>query len=104
MNTTQYIYIWEFTIHSGKQHEFEKLYGVDGDWVKLFKKHPGYISTQLLKSTVSELTYVTIDRWKSKEDLDEFKLKFKNEFQALDKKGELFTEDEKYIGDFILVS
>ncbi|QQS36709.1 MAG: antibiotic biosynthesis monooxygenase [Ignavibacteriales bacterium] len=103
MNSEEFIYLWKFSVLAGKQNEFEKLYGADGEWVELFKKHPGYISTQLLKSTESEFTYVTIDRWKSKEDMEDFKLKFKNEFEALDKKGELLTDNEKFIGDFIIV-
>lgn len=100
MKTLEYVYKWEFKVHPGKQHEFEKLYGPEGDWEKLFKKHPGYISTQLLKSTEQENTFITIDYWKSKEDLDEFKSTFKNEFEILEKEGEKLTISEKQVGNY----
>lgn len=103
MSTIEYVYLWEFTVNPQKKVKFEKLYGSEGEWEKHFKKHQGYISTQLLKSTEEADTYITIDRWKSKEDLEDFKSKYKSEFDVLEEKGEKLTFTEKHIGDFALV-
>ena len=97
---TYFLTIWEYKVKSDKKNEFEKLYGQDGDWIKLFKKYSDYIKTELIKDLKNNDLYTTLDYWKSKEAYYNFKEKSKNEFSEIDKKGEKLTLEEIHIGEF----
>lgn len=98
---SSFITIWEYKVKAERKAEFEKLYGLDGAWVKLFKKFPGYVRTELIRDLDNDSVYITIDYWKSKEAYSSFKEESKEEFSGIDKKGEELTLEEKHIGDFI---
>ena len=98
-----FITIWQYKVKPEKKTEFEKLYGRDGDWVKLFKKNPDYIKTELINDINNNDLYLTLDYWKSKKAYFNFKEKSKNEFSEIDKKGEKLTLNEKHIGEFISI-
>jgi len=95
-----FTYIWEYFVKEEFRSEFEKAYGPDGDWVKLFSKAEGYIKTELQQDISNPLRYITIDHWKSKDARDSFRNQFAKEFEELDKRCEQFTEKEMFIGDF----
>lgn len=95
-----YVILWKYKVGTNFKNEFEKLYGNDGDWVKLFQKSPHYFGTELIKN---QEFYITVDRWNSKEKYEEFLSLNKSEFEIIDKKGEALTETENLIGKFEVV-
>lgn len=92
--------VWQFTVKSGKEEEFERIYGPNGDWAVLFRKADGYGGTELQKSREIPRTYVVIDRWQSSDAFKHFKERFKDEYRALDLRCEELTEKEEHVGDF----
>ncbi|MFO1241950.1 MAG: antibiotic biosynthesis monooxygenase [Rickettsiales bacterium] len=92
--------IWKFKIHPEHREAFEALYGAEGAWAQLFRRVEGYVATKLLRDTVHENTYLTIDTWRSTEDFETFKRHFATEYDALDKTCEAITENETKIGVF----
>jgi len=100
MTKKGFVYIWEYIVREGCLSEFEKIYGPEGDWVQLFKKAKGYIATDLHQDISNANRFITIDSWNTKEDRDDFRKKYSNEFELLDEHCESFTEREKLIGDF----
>jgi quinol monooxygenase YgiN len=95
-----YSYVWEFHVHPDHSAEFESSYGVKGEWVNLFKQHPAYIRTELLKDQNDPLRFLTIDTWKSREQYLSFREELRKEFNAIDIKCEAFTIKEQFLGDF----
>lgn len=95
-----FAYIWEFIVSDNGQYEFERAYGAEGDWVRLFRQARGYLGTELHRDQSNPRRYLTIDYWRSKEDRDEFRLRFAHEFQQLDARCETFTVQEKFLGDY----
>lgn len=100
MEGTVFVYVWEFIVRTAKQREFEKAYGPQGEWVKLFSQGKGYLGTELHQDQANPMRYITIDYWRSRQDRDTFRLKFAREFQRLDALCESFTVQEKFMGDF----
>jgi len=88
--------VWRFAVKAGKEEEFERIYGPNGDWAVLFRKAAGYGGTELHKSREIARTYVVIDRWKSHEVKD----RFNDEYHTLDVRCEALTEKEEHMGDF----
>jgi hypothetical protein len=95
-----YSYVWEYQVHPDHITDFESSYGVEGEWVNLFKQHPAYIRTELLKDQNDPLRFLTIDTWKSRKQYLSFREEFRNVFDAIDIKCEAFTIKEQFIGEF----
>lgn len=92
--------VWEFHVKDERQEEFELLYNSEGLWVELFRSSSAYHGTKLLRQTDGTRRYLTVDRWHSHSDFQQFKQTFQNEYAAIDQKCEELTERERLIGVF----
>jgi hypothetical protein len=98
-----YVIIWEFQLRAGMEKRFEKVYGSDGDWARLFARDATYIGTELIHHFNGGRIYVTLDFWTSQEAFDDFKRSNLVKYKALDRKCEALTESEREIGSFVRV-
>ena len=94
-----YAYIWKYKARSDSLGEFERVYGPEGPWGELFRRHPGYIRTELHRDLEKLDWYLTVDHWLSKDAYDSFRREFKSEFEDLDRQCEKLTEEEIYLGE-----
>ncbi len=95
-----FAYIWEYRVAPGAAQEFEGMYGPGGGWAALFRRHPGYLRTELHRDVHDPRRYVTIDYWRSMADRDEFMAEFAEEFDRLDHRCAELTLRESHLGDF----
>lgn len=98
----QFLVIWEFIVRPGKEPVFERIYGPDGDWVKLFRQGRGYCHTTLTRDCDEPRRYLTLDFWESQEDYERFKSQHETEYKAIDTKCEALTEKEREIGKLVI--
>jgi hypothetical protein len=61
--------IWEFHVKEGCERQFIALN--ERNWPNLFENSQRYHGTDIIR--LSPLVYWVIDKWKSKEDFEEFK-------------------------------
>ena len=94
------IIIWEFRVKAGREAEFERRYGPEGDWAQLFRRSRAYRGTELLRDTAEPGRYLTLDRWQSAEAFEEFKRSNAEDYAALDRECEALTESELCLGWF----
>ena len=94
-----HVILWEFEPRAGKEAEFAKAYGANGEWAKLFARSAGYRGTDLLRSATGR-AYVTIDRWTSALAFADFKRQWHAEYQSLDRQMESLTDSERPIGEY----
>jgi heme-degrading monooxygenase HmoA len=99
-----YTYLWEFFVASEHAAAFERMYGPAGEWVALFRRAPGYVSTTLHRDRVNGQRYVTIDSWASVEAWERFRAEHAAAFNALDGSCRALTVAEREIGRFTAVS
>jgi heme-degrading monooxygenase HmoA len=92
--------VWEFEVAANRRPEFVRCYGPEGDWVALFRRAPGYVDTRLLADRASPTRFLTLDRWRSPEDYEAFKARFREEYESLDRKCEGLTVREANLGSF----
>src|SRR5690606_40392536 len=95
-----FVYIWEYSVDDDCIVSFKKIYGPDGDWVKLFRRAEGYVRTDLLSDQNNPNRFITIDVWKSKAHRDNFRREYSEEFEKLDQYAESYTRSEKPLGEF----
>jgi heme-degrading monooxygenase HmoA len=95
-----YWVVWSFDVKPAQVKAFERAYGPDGEWTKLFARASGFEGTELRREPDRPAHYLTIDRWRTRDDYRRFKDAFGNEYQVLDARSSALTEIEYKVGDF----
>ena len=55
--------VWQFDVKQGRENEFERLYGVDGEWTKLNRQTRSYLGSSFLKDQNRTARYVLVEYW-----------------------------------------
>ena len=95
-----YATVWEFRVRTDRREEFERDYGPQGSWARLFRQAKGYIGTELLRDRSEPLRYLTIDRWASLEAYHAFHAEFAQAYAALDERCAELTTHEAALGEY----
>ena len=95
-----YLTLWAFNVQPDRKAEFEFHYGPEGTWVRLFRRAPGYLGSELLCDRADENRYVTIDRWETPEAWQAFRSLFAADYERLDREFEGLTTAESRLGEF----
>jgi heme-degrading monooxygenase HmoA len=95
-----YVRIWEFQAQAGRENEFEKIYGPEGDWVQLFRQSKAFVRTEVYRDLETSGRYVTIDYFSSQAAFQAFLKEFREKYDSLDQLGETVCASEKRIGSF----
>ena len=92
--------VWEFVVKPDAVDRFIDIYGADGRWAALFRKHHGYEGTTLLRDAVSEFRFLTIDRWDTQADFERMHETAAEEYRQLDADCAGLTVSEAKLGTF----
>jgi heme-degrading monooxygenase HmoA len=60
--------------------EFERVYGMDGEWAEFFRQGRGYIGTELLRDVEVPSRFLVIDRWESTDAYNTFVAAHREEY------------------------
>lgn len=96
-----FVILWEFEVKPGSEPVFERVYGPQGDWVRLFRSDPQFRMTRLLQDTSRPGIYCTMDFWDSDVAYENFKNIHRAAYQALDQATEGLTLSERHLGSFL---
>jgi hypothetical protein len=55
--------MWHFDVKNGREAEFEKLYGADGDWTAMNRQTRSYLGTSFLRDQSRSSRYIVIEYW-----------------------------------------
>lgn len=95
-----FVCAWEFVVRRACVAEFERVYGSNGEWARLFRRAPGFKRTELHRDRTQPTRFLTLDFWESREACDRFRQANAAEYAALDARCESLTEREREIGRF----
>jgi heme-degrading monooxygenase HmoA len=95
-----FVTLWEFEVKPGSEELFERTYGPDGQWARLFRRDARYRGTRLLRDVGAERVYVTMDSWESRAAYEVFLKKYAAEYAQLDQKCQRLTIGETHLGSF----
>src|SRR5262245_61488386 len=93
-----------FVVRADGVDRFERAYGSNGSWARLFEQYPGYRGTVLCRDTANPRRYATIDLWESVEQRTAMLAASRLAYDALDRVCESLTEAENEIGVFEVLS
>jgi len=95
-----FVVLWEFEVKSGCEQGFERVYGPDGEWVRLFRGDANYQGTRLLRDTARDGIYVTIDLWRSRDAYERFRTAARGSYAAIDATCEGMIASERHVGSY----
>ena len=98
------VIVWEFRVHPGRAADFERAYGPEGDWARLFRRSPAYRGTELLRDPDDPERYLTLDRWDAVSDFEAFKATNGEDYRRLDQACEPLCSSERLVGRFTCTS
>jgi heme-degrading monooxygenase HmoA len=98
--TPGYMYMWEYVVARDTLGEFERIYGPEGEWVRLFGRAAGYVRTELHRDRRAPCRFVTIDYWESESAWKAFRVQFAESFEDLDARCAALTTRETELGKF----
>lgn len=55
--------VWQFTVKSGREEEFEQLFGADGDWTLMNRRTRSYLGSSFLRDQSQSSRYLVIEYW-----------------------------------------
>lgn len=90
---------WRFRPAAGREAEFERVYGEDGEWASLLKRGRGYLGTDFRRADDGSGEYLTVDRWQSREAWEQFLLTYEREYDSLDRRCEALTDGEWFVSE-----
>jgi heme-degrading monooxygenase HmoA len=91
-----HVVLWRFRARPGREAEFEAAYGEDGAWVRFFRSGGGFLGSELMRGT--DGTYLTIDRWDSKDACRAFHDAHAAPYAEMDARCQALTVEETLIG------
>jgi heme-degrading monooxygenase HmoA len=95
-----FVALWEFEVKPGCEEMFEKVYGEDGAWGRLFARDAGYRGTRLVKDVGRDRVYLTLDFWETREAYEKFKKENAAEYERTDWECEGMAMREQRLGDY----
>ena len=54
---------WQFEVRSGREPEFERFYGVDGEWTAANRHTRSYLGSSFLRDQNRPSRYIVIEYW-----------------------------------------
>ena len=77
--------------------EFERAYGMDGEWAEFFRQGRGYIGTELLRDVEAPGRYLVIDRWESADAYNAFAGAQREEYmRRVDESAFLYDQELRF--------
>ena len=95
-----FVILWHFEVKPGNRVRFEKVYGTQGPWVRLFRGDPHFRGTQLLHDPSSDSCYYTVDFWDSENAYRNFLHSNRQAYDELDSSLIDLTLNERHVVSF----
>ena len=89
------IRVWEYDVPETAVEDFERVYGADGAWARLFACSDGFEETELFASLSKPGRYLTVDRFRDEASWRRFQVEHREAYLALDAESERLTAAER---------
>jgi heme-degrading monooxygenase HmoA len=94
--------VFSYEVHDAA--EFERVYGIDGEWAEFFREGQGYVGTELLRDAEAPGRYLVIDRWESADAYNAFVAERREEYMERVDATRFLYDSELRFGTFETLS
>jgi hypothetical protein len=92
--------VWQFDVRHGRESEFERLYGVDGEWTKLNRQTRSYLGSSFLKDQNRAARYVLVEYWSEMLVYEQHRSSRTKAIESLEKRSAELVEATEPLGIF----
>ena len=89
------IRVWRYDVRAGSTADFERIYGQDGAWARLFSRAEGFIGTELYRAVDRPGRYLTVDAFTDDASWQRFLLEHRVAYDDLDRQTSGLTLEEQ---------
>jgi hypothetical protein len=87
--------VWRYLVADEHLADFEREYGRDGSWARLFATSAGFVDTVLYADTAMPGCYLTVDRFESAAAWDRFQEENASSYAELGERLGLLTVEQQ---------
>ncbi len=95
-----YFVVWKYKVKVSCVDLFEEFHGCYGKLRELFREAEGFSDSVLLKSSVTESEYITIDKWESRWRFLAFMENYRLDYTLINNQVIKLTDEKIKIGEF----
>lgn len=55
--------LWQFEVRTGREKDFERFYGADGEWTQVNRHSRSYLGSSFLRDQSQSSRYMVIEYW-----------------------------------------
>jgi hypothetical protein len=92
--------VWQFETVPGRGEDFERFYGVDGDWTKLSRRSRSFLGSSFLKDLASPSRYILIEYWSEMLVYEKHLADFDDEVKTMEDQRQHFLLRMEALGVF----
>ena len=92
--------VWQFDVRNGQESEFERLYGVDGEWTAMNRHTRSYLGSSFLRDQARPSRYVVIEYWSEMLVYERHRAYRSNLIAALEEQRSALVESVEPLGIF----
>lgn len=93
-------FAWQFEVRDGKQAEFERLHGADGEWTALARRSRSYLGSSFLSDVAQPTRYLLIEYWSEMVVYERHAADFRDEIASLEKLRDTLVVSTQPLGIF----
>jgi quinol monooxygenase YgiN len=90
--------VWQFQVKPGRQEEFEKFYGADGEWSKLGRRSRSFLGSSFLRDQAHDTSYLLIEYWSEMVVYERHRKSFVTDMRTLEERRDDFCESITPLG------
>jgi ubiquinone biosynthesis protein UbiJ len=92
--------VWQFDIQAGMSDEFERFYGVDGEWTKMSRRSRSFLGSSFLRDIVADSRYLLVEYWSEMVVYEKHLADFTDEVATLMKERDRLIARMETVGVF----
>ena len=92
--------VWQFDVKAGKQAEFERIYGADGEWTALSRRSRSFLGASFLRDLAQPTRYLLVEYWSEMLVYEKHQEDFTDEVEALEQRRNDLCESVLPMGLF----
>jgi quinol monooxygenase YgiN len=78
--------VWQFDVKAGRQAEFERIYGADGEWTALSRTSRSFLGSSFLRDLAQPTRYLLVEYWSEMVVYEKHQADFTDEVAALERR------------------
>jgi hypothetical protein len=92
--------VWQFDTRPGRESEFERFYGADGEWTAVNRHSRSYIGSSFLRDQNLPSRYLVIEYWSEMLVHEKHRIYKRDEIATLDARRDALVESAVPVGVF----